>query len=459
MKRFAQVIIERLQATRLRLLDVYGDVRRADARGAGPMLPEPFRVARPTPGDRRHLDARARAARPASAARVRARAVQHALCVRRGRGADLDQRRSATVTARPHGARRRRGDRGDLRRRAGDVLASAGRSAAPGRSRRPRARDVVIVAGGVGLAPLRPVDLRGAGAPRALRPRRRCSTAAARPSSCSTADELERWRGALRRRGRRHGRHRGADWRGQVGVVTTLIAARRLRPGRRVALVCGPEVMMRFAAAALLERGVAAERDLRLDGAQHEVRGRPLRPLPARARRSSAATARCSATTRRRAAARGAGALMAATEAQARGLEVRLLRRLPAQPARLRGRAARARRRGRDRLLPRGDGARRSRARTTSRWSRARSRRRRTPSASSEVRASSRRLVTIGACATAGGIQALRNFADVEEFVVGRLRDARVHLDARHLDADQRARARSTSSCAAARSTSTSCSR
>lgn len=34
-----------------------------------------------------------------------------------------------------------------------------------------------------------------------------------------------------------------------------------------------------------------------------------------------------------------------------------------------------------------------------------------------EVRAASRRLVTIGACATAGGIQALRNFADVEEFI------------------------------------------
>ena len=32
------------------------------------------------------------------------------------------------------------------------------------------------------------------------------------------------------------------------------------------------------------------------------------------------------------------------------------------------------------------------------------------------IRAQSRVLVTIGACATAGGIQALRNFADVEEF-------------------------------------------
>jgi coenzyme F420-reducing hydrogenase gamma subunit len=34
-----------------------------------------------------------------------------------------------------------------------------------------------------------------------------------------------------------------------------------------------------------------------------------------------------------------------------------------------------------------------------------------------EVRRASRRLVTIGACATAGGIQALRNFADVKDFV------------------------------------------
>ncbi len=33
-----------------------------------------------------------------------------------------------------------------------------------------------------------------------------------------------------------------------------------------------------------------------------------------------------------------------------------------------------------------------------------------------EVRANSRVLITIGACATAGGIQALRNFADVDEF-------------------------------------------
>ena len=34
-----------------------------------------------------------------------------------------------------------------------------------------------------------------------------------------------------------------------------------------------------------------------------------------------------------------------------------------------------------------------------------------------QVRRASKYLVTIGACATAGGIQALRNFQDVQEFV------------------------------------------
>ncbi len=34
-----------------------------------------------------------------------------------------------------------------------------------------------------------------------------------------------------------------------------------------------------------------------------------------------------------------------------------------------------------------------------------------------EVRRISRRVITIGACATAGGIQALRNFADVDDFM------------------------------------------
>ena len=39
------------------------------------------------------------------------------------------------------------------------------------------------------------------------------------------------------------------------------------------------------------------------------------------------------------------------------------------------------------------------------------------PSASAGCARQSKRLITIGACATAGGIQALRNFADVDDYI------------------------------------------
>ena len=54
------------------------------------------------------------------------------------------------------------------------------------------------------------------------------------------------------------------------------------------------------------------------------------------------------------------------------------------------------------------------------------------------IRAVSRRLVTIGACATAGGVQALRNYADVAEFQAVGLRPTGLHRDARHLHTHQR---------------------
>ena len=101
--------------------------------------------------------------------------------------------------------------------------------------------------------------------------------------------------------------------------------------------------------------------------------------------------------------------------AQPRGVEVRLLRRVPADPARLRGRTADAGRAGADRRLRRGvqrDGRRSVRrvpGRGVDHHAHDEQRIR-------EIREQSGVLVTIGACATAGGIQALRNFADVDEF-------------------------------------------
>ncbi len=48
-------------------------------------------------------------------------------------------------------------------------------------------------------------------------------------------------------------------WRGNVGVVTTLIPRAPFDPTSTVAMVCGPEVMMRFTVLELQRRGVPPE--------------------------------------------------------------------------------------------------------------------------------------------------------------------------------------------------------
>jgi NAD(P)H-flavin reductase len=50
-----------------------------------------------------------------------------------------------------------------------------------------------------------------------------------------------------------------ADWGGHVGVVTTLIPSIQFDPFSTIALVCGPEIMMRFTVQELFERGLTSE--------------------------------------------------------------------------------------------------------------------------------------------------------------------------------------------------------
>jgi NAD(P)H-flavin reductase len=53
-----------------------------------------------------------------------------------------------------------------------------------------------------------------------------------------------------------------ASWHGHVGVVTTLIADAGFDPEAATAMICGPEVMMRFCARALIDQGVDPDRIL-----------------------------------------------------------------------------------------------------------------------------------------------------------------------------------------------------
>ncbi|WP_445281948.1 FAD/NAD(P)-binding protein [Streptomyces sp. DSM 118148] len=117
--------------------------------------------------------------------------------------------------------------------------------------------DVLVIAGGIGLAPLRPVVHRLLGRP-AAHGRLAVLVGTRTPGDLVYRDEIERWRGQARVEVTVD--RPGPGWRGAVGVVTTLLDRVELRPARSCALVCGPEVMMRHTARALVVRGVVPHR-------------------------------------------------------------------------------------------------------------------------------------------------------------------------------------------------------
>ena len=56
----------------------------------------------------------------------------------------------------------------------------------------------------------------------------------------------------------------GVSWRGRVGVVTSLFKYSRLQPSRTTAMVCGPEIMMRFVARELRTSWACNRKDMYL---------------------------------------------------------------------------------------------------------------------------------------------------------------------------------------------------
>jgi NAD(P)H-flavin reductase len=115
--------------------------------------------------------------------------------------------------------------------------------------------DVVVVAGGLGLAPLRPALYR-LFADRARYGRLVLLYGTRSPDDILFQRELETWRRRLDINLDVTVDHAGGDWRGNVGVVTKLIPRMAFDPLHSVALVCGPEIMMRFGAMALTQAGV-----------------------------------------------------------------------------------------------------------------------------------------------------------------------------------------------------------
>ncbi len=120
-------------------------------------------------------------------------------------------------------------------------------------------RDLVLVAGGIGLPPLRPVLYQ------ILARRERFGRVvllygARRPAEMVFVEELRTWRSRLDLDVEVTVDRATESWKGSVGFVTTLIRRAPIDPGEAVAMVCGPELMMRFAALELLKRGLAERR-------------------------------------------------------------------------------------------------------------------------------------------------------------------------------------------------------
>jgi NAD(P)H-flavin reductase len=119
--------------------------------------------------------------------------------------------------------------------------------------------DLLIVAGGIGLPPLRPALYR------ALAERDRFGRiillyGARTPADLLFTDELAAWRARFDLDVEVTVDTAGRDWHGNVGVVPALLERASPDPGASTAFMVGPEVMMRFTVRALLAAGVAADR-------------------------------------------------------------------------------------------------------------------------------------------------------------------------------------------------------
>lgn len=118
--------------------------------------------------------------------------------------------------------------------------------------------DLVVIAGGLGLAPLRPA-LYQLLAHRARYGQIVLLYGTRGPDEILFRLELEAWRRRLDIDIEVIVDHAAGDWHGHVGVVTSLIPRAIFDPLHALALVCGPEVMMRFAIAALRDAGLPDE--------------------------------------------------------------------------------------------------------------------------------------------------------------------------------------------------------
>ena len=140
--------------------------------------------------------------------------------------------------------------------RPGDRIGVRGPYGRPWPVETARGRHLLVVAGGLGLAPTRPI-LHWALQNRSEIAGLHLLYGARTPDAVLYAAQLLGWAGADGVRVTVTVDRHSDDWSGRVGVVSDLIADLPFDPGEGTAMVCGPEVMMRFTLQALEGWGMA----------------------------------------------------------------------------------------------------------------------------------------------------------------------------------------------------------
>ncbi len=143
--------------------------------------------------------------------------------------------------------------------RPGTVIGVRGPFGRPWPMEKLKGRDILFVAGGVGLAPLRSAILHTITNRRDFG-RVMILYGARTPADLLYEDELHDWRGSFSLTVKVTVDRAGTDWYGRVGVVTKLIEAAEFDASAASALMCGPEVMMRFSVETLLASGLPENR-------------------------------------------------------------------------------------------------------------------------------------------------------------------------------------------------------
>ena len=116
----------------------------------------------------------------------------------------------------------------------------------------------MVIAGGVGLCPLRPV-IESIGAEREEYGEVNVLFGTRNPDGIIFHRDIISWQSDPTINFHITVDHAFSNWRGNVGVVTRLIDKAKFSPDNTVAFICGPEIMMRFATYGCLDAGSSEE--------------------------------------------------------------------------------------------------------------------------------------------------------------------------------------------------------